>query len=75
MYCTFYFQASIDNIIKFLNDGAVVPNVDVVVAPPAPYLSYVKEKVKSGIEVSAQNCYKVKQNDIYYIYVFFRSVL
>uniref|UniRef100_A0A0R3RXS6 Spliceosome-associated protein CWC27 homolog n=1 Tax=Elaeophora elaphi TaxID=1147741 RepID=A0A0R3RXS6_9BILA len=52
-------KASVDNIIKFLNDGAVVPNVDVVVAPPAPYLSYVKEKVKSGIEVSAQNCYKV----------------
>uniref|UniRef100_A0A8R1TZW0 Spliceosome-associated protein CWC27 homolog n=1 Tax=Onchocerca volvulus TaxID=6282 RepID=A0A8R1TZW0_ONCVO len=52
-------KASIDSIIKFLNDGAMVPNVDVVVAPPAPYLSYVKEKVKSGIQVSAQNCYKV----------------
>ncbi|VDO41602.1 unnamed protein product [Brugia timori] len=54
-------KASVDNIIKFLNDGAVVPNVDVVVAPPAPYLSYVKEKVKNGIEVSAQNCYKVEK--------------
>uniref|UniRef100_A0AAF5PVY7 Triosephosphate isomerase n=1 Tax=Wuchereria bancrofti TaxID=6293 RepID=A0AAF5PVY7_WUCBA len=54
-------KASVDNIIKFLNDGAVVPNVDVVVAPPAPYLLYVKEKVKNGIEVSAQNCYKVEK--------------
>lgn len=36
-----------------------MPNVDVVVAPPAPYLSYVKEHVKPGIEVAAQNCYKV----------------
>ncbi|MCP9257473.1 Triosephosphate isomerase [Dirofilaria immitis] len=52
-------KATIDSIIKFLNDGAVVPNVDVVIAPPAPYLSYVKEKIKHGIEVSAQNCYKV----------------
>lgn len=37
----------------------MVPNVDVVVAPPAPYLMYVKDKVKAGIQVSAQNSYKV----------------
>ncbi|KHN82461.1 Triosephosphate isomerase [Toxocara canis] len=49
----------IDGIVAFLNEGAVVPNVDVVVAPPAPYLAYVKEHVKEGIEVAAQNCYKV----------------
>uniref|UniRef100_A0A0M3JVA5 Spliceosome-associated protein CWC27 homolog n=1 Tax=Anisakis simplex TaxID=6269 RepID=A0A0M3JVA5_ANISI len=49
----------IDGIVKFLNEGAVVPTVDVVVAPPAPYLAYVKEHVKSGIHVAAQNCYKV----------------
>uniref|UniRef100_F1L676 Triosephosphate isomerase n=1 Tax=Ascaris suum TaxID=6253 RepID=F1L676_ASCSU len=52
-------KKTIDSIVAFLNEGAVVPNVDVVVAPPAPYLSYVKEHVKPGIEVAAQNCYKV----------------
>lgn len=52
-------KASIDGIVKFLNEEGVVPNVDVVVAPPAPYLMYVKEKVKPEIQVAAQNCYKV----------------
>ena len=33
--------------------------VEVVVAPPSIYLDYVRSSVKSGIEVSAQNCYKV----------------
>lgn len=28
-------------------------------APPAPYLSYAKSKLQHGIEVAAQNCYKV----------------
>ncbi|VDK28139.1 unnamed protein product [Gongylonema pulchrum] len=51
-------KAMIDGIIKFLNEGAVVSNVDVVVAPPAPYLMYVKDKLNAGIHVSAQNCYK-----------------
>lgn len=30
-----------------------------VVAPPACYLSYVKERLPISVEVSAQNCYKV----------------
>lgn len=36
-----------------------VPDVDVIVAPPAPYLTYVKDHLKNSVKVSAQNCYKV----------------
>jgi len=32
---------------------------DVVVAPPALYVPYVREKLKKEIGVAAQNCYKV----------------
>uniref|UniRef100_A0A914I844 Triosephosphate isomerase n=1 Tax=Globodera rostochiensis TaxID=31243 RepID=A0A914I844_GLORO len=33
--------------------------VDIVVAPPGPYLQHVKQKLEHGIQVAAQNCYKV----------------
>lgn len=35
--------------------------IDVVVAPPTCYLSYVKERLPSTVEVSAQNCYKLEK--------------
>ncbi|KAI6242814.1 Triosephosphate isomerase [Aphelenchoides fujianensis] len=53
-------KSTIDGIVKFLNEGGQKSNVDVVVAPPAPYLAYVKEQLKSGALVAAQNCYKVR---------------
>ncbi|TMS34837.1 hypothetical protein L596_002348 [Steinernema carpocapsae] len=52
-------KAMIDGIVAFLNQSGNTDNVDVVVAPPAPYLVYVKEQLKSSVEVAAQNCYKV----------------
>jgi len=52
-------KASIDSLAKTLNDGGFPNNVDVVVAPPAAYLAYAKEKLLPTIHVSAQNCYKV----------------
>uniref|UniRef100_A0A915DAT5 Uncharacterized protein n=1 Tax=Ditylenchus dipsaci TaxID=166011 RepID=A0A915DAT5_9BILA len=52
---------TIDGIIAFLNQSGGNPSVDVVVAPPAPYLAYVKEHLKAGIQVAAQNCYKVEK--------------
>ena len=33
--------------------------LDVVVAPPYCYLSYVASKITSQVKVAAQNCYKV----------------
>lgn len=52
---------TINTIIKFLNETGDNSNVDVVVAPPAPYLIYVKENLKSNVKVAAQNCYKVNR--------------
>jgi triosephosphate isomerase len=52
-------HATIDGILSFLNQSGGNSNVDIIVAPPAPYLTYVKENVKNNILVAAQNCYKV----------------
>jgi len=51
-------KATIDGIVAFLNQSGCCNNVDVVVAPPAPYLSYVRESLHASIHVAAQNCYK-----------------
>ena len=52
---------SIDEILGNLNGKSLDPNTEVVVAPPAVYLSYVKQKVNAKIEVAAQNAYKVEK--------------
>ncbi|WKX94035.1 hypothetical protein Q1695_011359 [Nippostrongylus brasiliensis] len=52
-------KKSIDGIVEFLNKSGGVDGVDVIVAPPALYISYVKEHIKNSVKVSAQNCYKV----------------
>jgi triosephosphate isomerase len=54
-------KAGIDEIIKFLNEKGLNPNTEVVVSPPAIYLSYVRERVNAQIGVAAQNCYKVEK--------------
>lgn len=51
-------KASIDKIVDFLTKGPLDPNVEVVVAVPACYLEYVRQKLPPSIGVSAQNCYK-----------------
>jgi len=52
-------HSTIDGIVAFLNQSGGNSNVDIVVAPPACYLSYVKSHIKNNIEVAAQNCFKV----------------
>jgi len=52
-------RASIDALAKTLNEAGFPGSVDVVVAPPAAYLAYAREKLSPNILVSAQNCYKV----------------
>jgi len=54
-------KASIDGIIKFLNEGGCNPNTEVVVSPPTIYLDYVRSKLDPSIGVAAQNCYKVEK--------------
>ena len=51
-------KASIDAICKFLTQGLLDPETEVVVAVPAVYLEYVHGKLGEGIGVAAQNCYK-----------------
>jgi len=54
-------KASIDGIIKFLNEGGVNPNTEVVVSPSTCYLDYVRQHLNPAIGVAAQNCYKVEK--------------
>jgi triosephosphate isomerase len=52
-------KKSIDEIVAFMNGGGLPDNVDIVVAPPASYLMYSREKLDKKVQTSAQNCYKV----------------
>lgn len=52
-------KKSIDEILAFLSAGPLDPATEVVVAPPTCYLDYVQSKAPAGVQVSAQNCYKV----------------
>ena len=62
-------KAAVDGILAFLNQSGGNPNVDIVVAPPALYIPYVKDNLKNNIEVAAQNAYKVgsRSNDEFHI--------
>lgn len=51
---------SVDEIIKFLNEGNLDPNTEVVVAPPSIYLVHTRGSLNKQIGVAAQNCYKVQ---------------
>lgn len=48
----------IDSIIEFLKHGPLAENVEVVVAPPAVYISYTKERIPANIAIAGQNSYK-----------------
>jgi triosephosphate isomerase len=54
-------KASIDEIVKGLNEKGLNPNTEVVVSPPAIYLTYVREKLNKQIGVAAQNTYKAEK--------------
>ncbi|KZO90798.1 triosephosphate isomerase [Calocera viscosa TUFC12733] len=53
--------ADIDRIVDHLNASHLDPNTEVLISPPAIYLLHVRDRVKKGIEVAAQNCYSEKQ--------------
>lgn len=52
-------KKSIDEIIAFLNAEKFPENIEILVAPPAPYLLYVRSALNKQILTAAQNCYKV----------------
>ncbi|KAJ3322985.1 triosephosphate isomerase [Blyttiomyces sp. JEL0837] len=51
----------VDTLIPALNDAKWGENVEVVIAPPAPYLDAVRKAVKAEVGVSAQNIYFEKK--------------
>ncbi|KAG7736221.1 hypothetical protein KL923_004930 [Ogataea haglerorum] len=51
-------KESIQSIVQNLNSASLPSNVQVVIAPPAPYLFWASEHNKQPtVEVAAQNCY------------------
>jgi len=50
-------KASIDGIVKGLNEGSLDPNTEVVVAPPSCYLEYTRGKLRKEVNVASQNCH------------------
>lgn len=54
-------KASVDELVKMLNEKGRNPKTEVVVSPPAIYLAHVREKLHKDIGVAAQNCYKVEK--------------
>ncbi|XP_014675201.1 PREDICTED: triosephosphate isomerase-like [Priapulus caudatus] len=51
-------KKSIDGIVAFMKAGSLSANTDVVVSPPAIYLSYVRQNMPQNVGVAAENCYK-----------------
>ncbi|XP_072174436.1 triosephosphate isomerase-like [Diadema setosum] len=54
-------KAVIDGLLRTLEEAQVPGNTDVVVSPPAVYLSYMNSKIPAKVSVAAQNCYKVEK--------------
>lgn len=50
--------ASIESIINFLNNKALDPKTEVIVAPPMVYIQFVRGKLNKGVGVAGQNAYK-----------------
>lgn len=51
-------KSSIDGIVKFLTEGPLDPNTELVVGCPSIYMQYVVSKVPQSVGVASQNCYK-----------------
>lgn len=51
-------KESITTIVNNINDSTIASNVEVVLCPPAPYLSLAVDlNKKSNVSIGAQNCY------------------
>jgi len=52
-------KATIDGLVKMLNDDALDSKfTEVVVAPTSVYLDYTRKNLSANVGVAAQNCYK-----------------
>uniref|UniRef100_L7M7Y1 Triosephosphate isomerase n=1 Tax=Rhipicephalus pulchellus TaxID=72859 RepID=L7M7Y1_RHIPC len=52
---------SIRDICNNLKSSCLDPNVEVIIACPAPYLDYCRSLLPPSVALSAENCYKVEQ--------------
>ncbi|KAL1417200.1 hypothetical protein MTO96_027082 [Rhipicephalus appendiculatus] len=52
---------SIRDICNTLKGASLDPNVEVIIACPAPYLDYCRSLLPPSVALGAQNCYKVEQ--------------
>lgn len=52
-------KKSIADIVRFLKEGTLDAETEVVVGVPAIYIESVRASLPSSIGVAAQNCYKV----------------
>ena len=51
-----------EKLIELLNGAKInFENTEVLVAPPALYIDFVRQKLSPNFHVSAQNCYKVEK--------------
>ncbi|TPX51641.1 hypothetical protein SeMB42_g00080 [Synchytrium endobioticum] len=46
-----------ETLVKMINETTFSPSTEVVIAPPAPYLDFVRSKLRKDVGVSAQNVY------------------
>jgi len=51
--------SSLNKLVDTLNDADISADAEIVVAPPALYLSHVRSRLSTRINVAGQNCYKV----------------
>eukprot|EP01029_Cantina_marsupialis_P018540 TRINITY_DN426_c1_g2_i1.p1 TRINITY_DN426_c1_g2~~TRINITY_DN426_c1_g2_i1.p1 ORF type:complete len:250 (-),score=56.30 TRINITY_DN426_c1_g2_i1:55-804(-) len=58
-------KASVADLVKVLNEGGELKNSEVVVAPPAIHIPFVKDNLRGDIEVSAQNMWCEAKNGAY----------
>ncbi|KAI8846635.1 triosephosphate isomerase [Chytridium lagenaria] len=54
-------RALVDTLVTGLNNAKWSENVEVVIAPPAPYLDLVRSKLRKDVGVAAQNVYVEKK--------------
>ncbi|KAJ3214650.1 hypothetical protein HDU67_001410 [Dinochytrium kinnereticum] len=54
-------RALVDTLVNGLNGAKWSENVEVVIAPPAPYLDMVRTKLRKDVGVSSQNVYSEKK--------------
>lgn len=54
-------KAEVDKIVGGLKNAKLSDKTEIVVAPPAIYLNYVRASLPANVNVAGQNCYKAQK--------------